>query len=60
MDIPVAWAPRPWPIRATKRATHKNKKIPKNKIFFRVIRSKTRISIFALRLLVTKRATPPV
>jgi hypothetical protein len=48
------------PLSRTKRAARKNKKIAKNKIFFRVIHSKTRFLKIALRVLVTKRATPPV
>jgi hypothetical protein len=48
------------PAGATKSAAHKIRKIPKIKIFFRVIHSKTQFPKIALRILVTKCAIPPV
>jgi hypothetical protein len=46
--------------KVTKRATLKIQKIPKLKIIFRDIPSKTPFPKIALRKKVTKRATPPV
>jgi hypothetical protein len=47
-------------LSSPKRAARKMRKIQKNKIFFRVIHSKTHFPKIALRIWVTKRAAPPV